>query len=739
MTLTQLPPTQATKPIGWNGKSVKEMLLESERLFAETGHYNGMIDLPLRDNYPILYEKIFSHLRGGLVNARSTALNISASPIVREIGELSFALYTPEGDSIALSTGIIVHVHTISDAIKYMIRNNWEKNPGIKPGNVYCNNNSMIGDVHTADVHTIIPIFWEGELIGWAGGVTHEIDVGGVSPGSMCYGHADRYGDGLLVSCELVGENDEFHESYLLRCRESVRAEMYWVLDEKTRLTGCQLIRDQVYRTIEEVGIDNYKQFIRESIEEGRRSFIGTVKQMTFPGEYEAPSFMDVPWKEDSTVHPMAQKDILMHSPLKISIDKVGHMGISFEGANQWDFHSFNCAPSPMQGAMWVLLTQTLFNSDKVNDGAYFATNVHLPYGSWCNPDFHKVSTTLTWLFLIPGFTGMIRSLGRAYFARGFLEEISAGYACTFNLLQGGGINHFGQPSAFTNFELSSQGTGALYYKDGEASCAAMWNPEGDMGEMETWEYLEPMLYMGRSIKPNSGGHGKYRGGMGMESLRMLYKTKHQILFSAGEGHVFGTAGIFGGYPGNSGYRHAMHGTNMTEIIAEQKPYPLVDGDPEDSQMSSLVQANQDVFDLHQLSGPHHFGEHDLYASIQRGGPGLGDPLERDPASVESDLNAGYLLPRFAETVYGVIAKQEENGRWRVDTAATEEHRQAKRQERLTKAMDAQDFIAQQRERVLHRDFIQPVYEMYQSSMALSESWKKKFYTFWNLPEDFTF
>ena len=67
---------------------------------------------------PIRYEKIFSRLRGGMVNARETALNISASPIVKEIGELCFALYTPEGDSIALSTGIIAHVHTMSDAIK---------------------------------------------------------------------------------------------------------------------------------------------------------------------------------------------------------------------------------------------------------------------------------------------------------------------------------------------------------------------------------------------------------------------------------------------------------------------------------------------------------------------------------------------------------------------------------------------------------------------------------------------
>ncbi len=730
--------TAVKKPIGRNGLTLKEMLTKSEQLVKDTGHYQGQDTLPLREEQPILYEKIFSHLRGGLVNARATALNISASPIVKEIGELCFALYTPEGDSIALSTGIIVHVHTISDAIKYMIRNNYEDNPGIQPGFVFSNNNSMIGDVHTADVHTIIPIFWEEELIGWAAGVTHEIDVGGISPGSMCYGHADRYGDGLLISAELVGTDDTFHEDYLLRCRESVRAEMYWILDEKTRLTGCQLVRDQVYRTIEEVGIDAYKQFCYEAIEEGRRSFIGKVRQMTFPGEYESPSFMDVPWKDDATVHPMARKDTLMHAPLKMTVSANGHLALSFEGANQWDYHSFNCAPSPMQGAMWVLLTQTLFNSDKINDGAYFASSIDLPFGSWCNPDFDKVSTTLTWLFLIPGFSGMVRCLSRSYFARGFLEEISASYPFSGNLLQGGGVNHFGQPSAFTNFELSSQGTGALYYKDGEATCAAMWNPEGDMGEIETWEFLEPLLYLGRSIKPNTAGPGKYCGGMGAETIRMVYKTPGQVLFTAGDGHVFSSCGIFGGYPGNAGYRHALHNTNMKDLISQKKPYPILDGDPENAQLSNLA-SGQEVFDKHQLSGPHPFGEYDLYASIQRGAPGLGDPLERDPKAVETDLNMGDLLPRFAKTIYGVVAQQKDGQTWEVDPAATRQCRNDMRASRLEKAMDVKDFLAQERERVLAKDFIPPVYNMYKSSLSLSEAWRKKFFDCWDLPEDFTF
>src|SRR5262245_26524946 len=122
------------------------MLAESERLFEETGAYSGLAgELELKDADPIGYEKLFSRIRGGLVSARETAMNISASPIVKELGELCFALYTPEGDSIALSTGIIVHVHTMSDALKFMVRNGWEDNPGIRPGDIFANNDPVIG------------------------------------------------------------------------------------------------------------------------------------------------------------------------------------------------------------------------------------------------------------------------------------------------------------------------------------------------------------------------------------------------------------------------------------------------------------------------------------------------------------------------------------------------------------------------------------------------------------------
>ena len=90
------------------------------------------------------------------------ARRISASPGVREVGEMVVAIYTPEGDAIALSNGIMVHVHTMSRFIKWMIREGYEANPGIRDGDIFANNDAFIGTVQVPDVMDVMPIFHEG-------------------------------------------------------------------------------------------------------------------------------------------------------------------------------------------------------------------------------------------------------------------------------------------------------------------------------------------------------------------------------------------------------------------------------------------------------------------------------------------------------------------------------------------------------------------------------------------------
>ena len=91
-----------------------------------------------------------------------------------------------------------------------------------------------------------------------------------------------------------IGEHDELARWHLVRCAKQTRAPMYYLLDERTRLAGCHMVREAVERVILEEGIDRFKQFSREVIEEGRRSFKSRIREMTVPGRYRSASFMDI-------------------------------------------------------------------------------------------------------------------------------------------------------------------------------------------------------------------------------------------------------------------------------------------------------------------------------------------------------------------------------------------------------------------------------------------------------------
>jgi N-methylhydantoinase B len=727
----ELEPLAAERrAIGWEGRTVKEMLEESERRFAQSGGYWGLRgDLELKSSDPIRYEKLFSRVRGGLVSARETALNISASPIVKEIGELCFALYTPEGDSVALSTGIIVHVHTMSDAIKYMVREDYEDNPGIAPGDIFTNNDATIGDVHNADVQTLVPIFWERELIGWAGGVTHEIDIGAKTPGGVPLGPVSRFEDGIDLPAKKIGSGDELWRDHVMAGLKGTRTPMYWTLDEKTRLAGCLMIREAVERVILEEGIDTYKRFMREVIEDGRRSFISRIKEMTVPGRYRAPGFYDLQLAQEAQLPPQARRDQIMHGPLEVRITREGMLELDYEGSSSWGHHSLNCTPSAMQGALWVQMTQTLICNDKVNDGAYLGLRCNFPLGTAANHGNPNASTGAAWGFLIPTFTGFVKSLSRAMQARGYVEEVLAPYGLTANVFQGGGITQHGTPGATTNFGLSCVGGGAKMVLDGLDYGAAMWNPEGDMGDMEMWELIEPFLYVGQRVKPNTAGPGRHRGGSGYEALRLCWKTPGFEVQNIGNGKVFMQSGLWGGYPAACGYRHNVRGTNFFELVERRQPYPTHEPDPADSQLERMVTGRRQ-FDNRPFSLPEAMTDGDLYLCCFRGGAGLGDPLERPYDAVMDDLAGDYLLARYAEPVYGVVPG---------DPHATEEVRSRRREERAGRAVPVREWMAGERRRLLEKDFIEPVQRMYAECMRLSDRWAAEFRDFWDLPSDFDF
>lgn len=707
--------------------------------FHKTKKYAGLEKLELRDSDPILYNKLFSRLRAGVVDARETAKKIAASPIVEQEGELCFSLYNACGDCILTSTGIIIHVGTMGAAIKYMIENEWESNPGVKDGDIFCNNDSLLGNVHPCDIHTIVPIYAEGELIGWVGGVTHVIDTGAVGPGSMCTGQVQRFGDGYSITCRKVGENDTLFRDWLHESQRMVRTTRYWILDERTRIAGCHMIRKLVEEVIAEDGIDAYWKFAYECVEHGRQGLQARIKAMTIPGTYRQVGFVDVPYAHEDVRVPsdFAKFDSIMHSPSEITIRGDGTWRLDFEGATRWGWHTYNAHQVSFTSGIWVMMTQTLIPSEMINDGAAYGTEFRLVKGTWMNPDDRRVAFAYAWHFLVSTWTSLWRGLSRAYVGRGYLEEVNAGNANTSNWLQGGGFNQYDEIHAVNSFECAANGVGASAVKDGLSHAAAVWNPEGDMGDMEIWELAEPLLYLGRQIKASSAGSGKYRGGCGFESLRMVWNAKDWTMFFMGNGHISSDGGLMGGYPAASGYRFAAHMTGLKQLIADGKPIPLGgDTDPEHPTWDAMMPDAKIKRDKQAITTEEMFSDYDLYLNYMRGGPGFGDPMDRLPQSVADDFNGGYLLERFASQVYGVVLVKDAKGIATVDVNGTTAKRAELRKARLAKSVPTKEWMKGEREKILAKDAESQVRQMYASSFYLGPRFLKQFKDFWNLPEE---
>lgn len=207
-------------------------------------------------------------------------------------------------------------------------------------------------------------------------------------------------------------------------------------------------------------------------------------------------------------------------------------------------------------------------------------------------------------------------------------------------------------------------------------------------------------------------------------------------MFFMGNGHISSDWGLMGGYPAASGYRFAAHKTGIKELIASGAPIPLGgDTDPENPVWDGLIKDAVIKRDKQAITTEEMFADYDLYLNYMRGGPGFGDPLDREPQSVVDDLNGGYLLERFADRVYGVIARKGADGVFAVDDDATVAKRKAIRKARIADSVPTREWMKGEREKILAKDAGTHVRQMFAASFKLGPRFEKEFRSFWNLPE----
>ena len=431
---------------------------------------------------------------------------------------------------------------------------------------------------------------------------------------------------------------------------------------------------------------------------------------------------------------PLGDPNWLYNIPIEMEITTDGKITMDFEGTQPWGYHSMNCTPAGMDGGMFVTLTQHMNFEGLVNDGAWMATELKLPLGTWTNPDNEMVATATSWALLLPAYGVFQRLLSRGFLARGFVEEVFVGQVNS-PMIEMGGESQYGTPFGMAHFGDS----GALAIKDGLDTAYVGWNPESDMGNIEIWEQSMPMVYIGRSIVANSGGAGKYRGGCSFVSTWLINKTSHLRLHtSEHSSRVFDNAGMCGGYPAPTCQKHrVVRNSNIHELAEKRQPLAHSPGtDPHNSDLEKLIGGRQETVEGPYITAPHKAG--DIFTHSYNGGGGYGDVLERDPVKTALDVENGFLTREAAVQVFGIILKDDDEGYPVADLEATQERRARMRKKRLSNAAPVADWIAGERSRVAGQDFAPEVRKMYASAMRLSQRFAQEFREFWHLDPDFT-
>ena len=214
-------------------------------------------------------------------------------------------------------------------------------------------------------------------------------------------------------------------------------------------------------------------------------------------------------------------------------------------------------------------------------------------------------------------------------------------------------------------------GVGAFATRDGVDTGGIWFDAKGFMPNVEQIEHTMPILYVYRKEIPDSGGTGKFRGGNAAEWAFIAHKTDRLSHATSACGCAVPTAhGLSGGGPGAPNEYRFLEGSNIQAMFKSGQ----IPGDITDLE-GTIENLQPKQVDIAQT-------DNDAYAIRWAGAAGFGDPYERDPARVATDVRAETVTAEAAREAYGVVLDADVQ----VDAEATQQLRERLVRERLTQA-----------------------------------------------------
>ncbi len=523
------------------------------------------------------------------------------SPNIKERGDCSTAICDASGRALSLMTNAPAHLGSTLRLVDAILK----RFPlaTLVPGDAFLANDPyIVGVTHLNDCTVATPVFHEGRVVAFAAAVAHHSDVGGRVPGSEAGDSVSIFQEGIRVPPVQIYAAGKPRTDMLELFLLNSRMPHYGEGDLMAQMASCARGTSRVQELFGKYGYATMLLRIDEMLDSTERRARTRIRSVLREGTYSAVDWLDEDGVSDARVKlavALTIKDGHLSFDLSECSPQLG------SGKNVPLTHSFATA--------YFCLKSMVDPFVPTNEGLYRTVSITAPEGLVVNPVAPAAvsSRNMTSMILAEAMTN---ALGQAAPARSVAAG-GPGQGC----ITAGTDPQRGR--YFINYENLAGGQGARCTADGMDVVMINMTNTSNL-PVEAMEVEFPVRIERYELIQDSGGAGKYRGGLGvLRDMRVLADQGGVSLRSARQ--KFPAPGLAGGEPGGLGAFIRNPGTpSETRLGLTTSGTPLANGD--------------------------------VLRVVTPGGGGYGDPRERDPAAVRRDLAQGKISPRAARDIYGV-------------------------------------------------------------------------------------
>jgi N-methylhydantoinase B len=550
-------------------------------------------------------------------NLMRTAYNM----IIYEALDFTVGLYTPEGETISIGLGLPSFIRGMAETVKAKLRHFGAKD--LEPGDILVTNDAYTTGSHLYHFTFTMPIFHRGKLSGFSCCMAHWTDVGGVLGGVT----TDIYAEGLQIPIVKYARRGEVNQDLLDIIRMNVRIPERAMGDLRAQITAVKTGERRFLELLERYGRDEVLDAIRNIMDQSEAA--ARARTRTIPdGVYEAESYMDDDGVEIGKPVPIKVRVVKKADQMTIDLSQVSAQVRGFY--NSGATTGYSCA----QVAYKCLTSPTDY---PINEGSFRSLKVVLPPGTVVSAV--KPAAMRWWMtFPMTVVDTVFKAMEQAVPDR----TIGAHHADLCVALINGLSPKDGR-FFLAGIGPLGGGFGAKMTEDGVSATVCMNDGDTHNHPVEQMEAKYPLLFERHALRPDSGGPGRYRGGLGTEQV-VQARSPININVQVDRVHCrpWGLAG--GGEGAGNQVTLRMGGKEITDLPnAKVHMKRLNAGD------AVTVRAG--------------------------GGGGFGPAFERDPVRVADDVREGYVSVAAAAENYGVVVDEKT---LEVDRAATSQRRRGK-------------------------------------------------------------